>query len=122
MCCVGLVCRERLEEFVESEAELSGSDASSDEEDNKAGSGLDQYEDDGGGSDVPHSDTELHQQVNKIHMYAVSSAPQPALPPMALPLFPSFTGGSCWQMTRQTSVRSRSGSWLMGTWLKTDCF
>ena len=84
-------CRERLEEFVESEAELSGSDVSSDEEDNRAGSGLDQYEEEGGGSDVPHSDTELHQQVNKIHMYAVSSAPHPTLPcpDMAPPLHPS---------------------------------
>ena len=62
-----LSCRELLEQFVESEAELSGSDVSSDEED-KHGSELDQYEEECAGSDVPHSDSELHQQVNKIHM------------------------------------------------------
>lgn len=65
---LGLSCRERVEEFVESEAELSGSDVSSDEED-RPGSEVDLYEEEGGGSDVPHSDSELHQQVNKIHMW-----------------------------------------------------
>ena len=59
--------RERLAEFVESEAELSGSDVGSDAEDDP-NSELDEYEEDVAGSDVPDSDSELKEQVNRIHM------------------------------------------------------
>ena len=60
---------ERLEEFVESEAELSGSDFGSgdEEEEEKLAREEEEYEEDEG-SDVPHSDNELWNQVNKAHM------------------------------------------------------
>ena len=58
-----------MAEFVESEAELSGSDVGSDkDEEDYLYAGQD-YEDEGAGSDVPLSDSELWDQVNKVHMY-----------------------------------------------------
>ena len=60
------LCRERLAEFVESEAELSGEDVGPDEE---PFSGPDEYEEEEGGSDVVLSDSELWDQANKAHMY-----------------------------------------------------
>ena len=50
--------------FVEEEAELSGSDASSDEEE---GSEDDELEEDSDVEDLP-SDEELQRQVNKVHL------------------------------------------------------
>lgn len=57
---------ERLDEFVESEAELSGSDIGDDDEEDE---GQDEYEEDeAAGSDVPDSENVLWDQVNKAHM------------------------------------------------------
>ncbi len=67
------MCSDRLAEFVESEAELSGSDIGEDDEDDEIlaeeEAGLYGYrEDEEGQSDVPLSDSELWDQVNKAHM------------------------------------------------------
>jgi len=60
--------RERLAEFVESEAELSGEDVGSDPGEEEPFSGQDEYEEEEGVSDVPLSESELWDQVNKAHM------------------------------------------------------
>lgn len=62
--------RERLAQFVESEAELSGEDmgAGSAVEEEEEGEGVSEYEDEGNQSDVPLSNSELWNQVNKAHM------------------------------------------------------
>ena len=57
--------RERLAEYVENEAELSGEDVGTDDE---APSSEDEYEEEDEGSDVPLSDSELWDQVNRAHM------------------------------------------------------
>ena len=64
------LCRERLAEFVESEAELSGEDEGlAGEEEEEPFSGPDEYEEEeGAGEDLPLSDSELWDQVNKAHM------------------------------------------------------
>lgn len=66
-------CRERLAEFVDSEAELSGSDVGTDmDEDDEIlaeeEAGLFGYEENEDLSDVPLSEHELWDQVNKAHM------------------------------------------------------
>lgn len=53
-----------MAQFVESEAELSGSDVGSEDEDDDGG---DEYEEEEIQEDLP-SDEELMDQVNKIHM------------------------------------------------------
>ena len=64
-------CRRRLEEFVESEAELSGSDygMASDEEraylDNEEDEVLERLS---GDSEINMSEDELKKQVNRVHM------------------------------------------------------
>lgn len=55
-------------EFVESEAELSGSDNGEDDEEDVGGVSEDTYDDEGEGSDVPLSDSELKDQVNQVHL------------------------------------------------------
>lgn len=68
-----LLCRERLAEFVESEAELSGSDVGSDkDEEDFLYAEQDYEEDEGAGSDLPLSDSELKDQINQVHMYVRS--------------------------------------------------
>ena len=65
---IALSCRERLAEFVESEAELSGEDVGSDldEEDLLY---KDEYEEEEGVvGEVGVSERELWDQVNKAHM------------------------------------------------------
>ena len=62
--------RDRLAEFVESEAELSGSDVGSDKDEEDFLYAEEDYEEDeGAGSDLPLSDSELKDQINKVHMY-----------------------------------------------------
>lgn len=64
--------RDRLAEFVESEAELSGSDVGSDkDEEDYLYAGQDYEDDEGAGSDLPLSDSELKEQINKVHMYVI---------------------------------------------------
>ena len=53
--------------FLEEEAELSGSDVGSDEDEDIA-TDDDVLEDDSGGEELP-SDEELQKQINKAHMY-----------------------------------------------------
>ena len=52
--------------FLEEEAELSGSDVGSDEDEDIA-TDDDVLEDDSGGEELP-SDEELQKQINKVHM------------------------------------------------------
>lgn len=66
-CC----CRRRLEEFVESEAELSGSDHGMPSDEERAY--LDSEDDEmlegmSGDSDINMSEDELKKQVNRVHM------------------------------------------------------
>ena len=56
---------ERLLEFVESEAELSGSDVGGEESEEEEGE--DGYEEEGG-SDADLPEDELYDQVNRVHM------------------------------------------------------
>ena len=63
---------DRLQEFVESEAELSGSDVGPDEREEDDDEELNIYEEEeGAGSDVPLSDTELWDQVNQVHLLVI---------------------------------------------------
>ena len=67
-----IICRRRLEEFIESEAELSGSDHGLPSDEERAY--LDNEEDDemlerwSAASDVNMSEDELKKQVNRVHM------------------------------------------------------
>jgi len=69
--CAFIPSRRKLEEFVESEAELSGSDHGVPSDEERAY--LDNEKDDvferwSGDSDVNVSDDELQKQVNRVHM------------------------------------------------------
>lgn len=64
-----MACRERLAEFVESEAELSGEDVGSDQDEEDLLCG-DQYDEEEGvvGEELGMTEKELWDQVNKAHL------------------------------------------------------
>lgn len=63
MCCLS----ERLQEFVESEAELSGEDVGPDEEEDDRGDSDEYEEEEGAELEAGLSETELRDQVTRVH-------------------------------------------------------
>lgn len=110
----------KLQDFMEEEAELSGSDVGS--EDEYDGEDLNEYEEEIIDEELPN-EAELGKQIQKFHMSVQLSVGlwvcvRPWLWDRTwtnLSLRPVLAGRRCWMMTSASSACTRSGTCWMGT-------